>query len=362
MHLAWMELVDFRSYETLRFEPAPGVNILSGQNGAGKTSILEAIGYLGTTKSFRGVPDRALIREESTSSIVRGGVGGGPSEITIEAEILAEGRRTFLINGKAPKRLHDVSLLVPLVVFLPDDLDLVKRGPAKRREYLDDLSSRLWPQASQDLSEYDRSLRQRNALLRHGGRSTDLVTLGVWDDRLASAGSRVLLHRRSIAVALQPHLYRAYREVGGEGSVEWFYRSTWNSQSASDLAALQDSLLAALSESRKKDMDVRATTVGPHRDEPGLLLDGRPTRTQASQGEQRTVALALRIGAYQLMEELLYRKPILLLDDVFSELDEERVQRILPLIEDGQVFVTTTRDDDLPIQGRRWSVEEGSVR
>lgn len=361
MHLKWLELKDFRPYETLRFEPEEGVNVLVGENGAGKTSVLEAIGYLGMMKSFRGVPDEALVREGSDAAVIRGGIGGAPSEIKVECELPVTGRRTVLLNEKRPKRLRDVLLAVPVVAFVPDDLDVIKRGPAVRREYLDDLASRLWPQAGQDLTEYDRALRQRNALLKQAGRHTGSVTLGVWDERLADVGARVLMHRRSLAVALQPHLQDAYTVVGGEGSLDWSYRSTWGSEHAGDLEALRIALVGALVDKRGRDMEVRTTTVGPHRDEPNLLLDGRPTRTRASQGEQRTVALALRIGAYRIIEEVRGQRPILLLDDVFSELDGKRAQRVVSLIEAGQVFVTTARDDDVPIGGRRWSVREGSV-
>lgn len=361
MHLTWLELVDFRPYGILHFEPADGVNIFIGDNGAGKTSILEAIAYLGTMRSFRAVPDKALIREGAEAAVIRGGVAGNASEIKVEVELPAEGRRSVLVNGKRPGKIRDVLLSVPVVAFVPDDLDVIKRGPAARRDYLDDLSSRLWPQAGQDLTEYERALRQRNALLKQGGRQTDAVTLSVWDERLAGAGARVLLHRRNLVVVLQPHLGHAYKAVGGAGLLEWFYLSTWSSREAGDFAGLRDSLREALAERQGRDKDVRTTTVGPHRDEPGLLLDGRPTRTHASQGEQRTAALALRIGAYRLIEDVRDQKPILLLDDVFSELDHERARRVVSLFEDGQVFVTTARDDEVPIRGRSWSVKDGSV-
>ncbi|MFV1969461.1 MAG: DNA replication/repair protein RecF [Acidimicrobiia bacterium] len=361
MHLAWLELKDFRPYEKLRFEPDEGVNILVGDNGAGKTSVLEAIGYLGMMRSFRGVPDAALVREGTDAAVLRGGIGGAASEMKVECELPATGRRTVLVNQKRPKRLRDVLLSVPVVAFVPDDLDVIKRGPAVRRDYLDDLASRLWPQAGQDLTEYERVLRQRNTLLKQEGRQTDLATLRVWDERLADAGARVLIHRRSLVVALQPHLQNAYTVVGGEGLLEWSYRSTWGSEDAGDFETLRSALVGALVDRRIKDMDVRTTTVGTHRDEPNLLLDGRPMRTRASQGEQRTAALALRIGAYRIIEEIRDQRPILLLDDVFSELDNRRAERVVSLIETGQVFVTTARDDEVPIRGRRWSVEEGRV-
>ncbi|MDJ0792096.1 MAG: DNA replication/repair protein RecF [Acidimicrobiia bacterium] len=361
MHVAWLELRDVRCYESLSFRPDPGVNVLVGNNGEGKTSVLEGLGYLGLMKSFRGVGDDALIRDGADAAVIRGGVAGGASEITVECELPSSGRRMILVNGKRPQRVRDVLAAVPVVAFMPDDLDVVKRGPGLRRDYLDDLSSQLSPQAGADLTEYERALRQRNTLLRQEGRHADPVSLDVWDERLSDAAARVLGHRRAVATALQPHLAEAYGAVGGEGDLRWAYRSTWGSEGALDEAGLRTAMAAALGSSRSKDMDVRTTTVGPHRDEPGLTLDGRPTRTKSSQGEQRTVAIALRIGAYRIIDEQRDTTPVLLLDDVFSELDHDRATRVLSLIPSGQVFVTTAREDEVPIEGRRWSVHGGEV-
>ncbi|MGI9667267.1 MAG: DNA replication/repair protein RecF [Acidimicrobiia bacterium] len=361
MHVSWLELRNLRCYESLSIEPDEGVNILVGENGMGKTSVLEAIGYMGLTKSFRSVSDDALIRDGSDGAVIRGGVDGGPSEITFECELPSEGRRTVLLNGKRPKRLADVQLSIPVVAFVPDDLDVVKRGPAMRRGYLDDLASQLWPQAGADLSEFERALRQRNALLRQEGRNTDPTSLDVWDERLSEAGARVLMHRRAVATDLQPHLSDAYVVVGGEGDLRWAYRSTWGSDGVLALSDLIDTMRQTLADRRSKDMDVRTTTAGPHRDEPDLELDGRSTRNRASQGEQRTVVLAMRIGAYRLIEDTRNTTPILLLDDVFSELDHDRASRVLSLMPAGQVFVTTAREDEVPIEGRRWSVHKGTV-
>ncbi|NHZ70086.1 MAG: DNA replication and repair protein RecF [Proteobacteria bacterium] len=361
MFVSWLELRDFRSYATLRFDPEPGINVLIGDNGEGKTSVLEAVGYLGMMKSFRSVPDGALVKDGTDAAVVRSGIGGGATEMTVEVELPLEGRRTVLVNGKRPKRMRDLLLSVPVVAFLPDDLDVIKRGPGMRRDYLDDLSSRLWPQAGADLTEYERALRQRNTLLKQSGRGTDQITLDVWDTKLSDAGARVLMHRRAVATALQDELVDAYRVVGGSGDLRWAYRSTWKSEDARSLDELGTALQNALIERRHKDMDVRTTTVGPHRDEPELLLDGRATRTRASQGEQRTAALALRIGAYRVIREVRNQTPILLLDDVFSELDIARAKRVLSLMPAGQVFVTTAREDEVSIGGRRWSVSDGKV-
>lgn len=361
MIITWLDVRDFRSYESLHFEPDPGVNVLVGDNGEGKTSVLEAIGYLGTTKSFRGVPDDALIREGTTSAVIRGAFRGKASDTTVECELPVEGRRTVLVNGKRPARMRDVLSAIPVVAFLPDDLDVIKRGAAIRRDYLDDLAARLWPQAVADQAEYDRAVRQRNALLKQEGRAADPVTLDVWDERLSISGARVLMHRRSVATSLQKHLEEAYKVVGGSGTLRWAYRSTWGSDGVLGEEALAGAFVEALAQRRPKDLEIRTTTVGPHRDEPELVLDGRHTRYRASQGEQRTTALALRIGSYRLIEQIRDQIPILLLDDVFSELDTERAGRVLDLMPTGQVFVTTAREDEVPIGGRRWSVKDGKV-
>ena len=361
MHVAWLELRDVRCYEELSFQPDPGVNVLVGDNGEGKTSVLEGLGYLGLMKSFRLVGDEALVREGAMSAVIRGGIGGAASEITVECELPLEGRRTVLVNGKRPQRMREVQAMVPVVTFMPDDLDVVKRGPGLRRDYLDDLASQLWPRAGADLADYDRALRQRNALLRQEGRATDPVTLEVWDTRLAAAAAGVLAHRRAVAAALQPHLAGAYEAVGGEGDLRWAYRSTWGSDDAGDEEGLVGAMAQALVAARPRDLDVRTTTVGPHRDEPGLLLDGRATRSKASQGEQRTVAIALRIGAHRVIREVRDTTPVLLLDDVFSELDADRAARVVELMTPGQVFVTTAREDEVPIDGRRWSVQNGGI-
>jgi DNA replication and repair protein RecF len=323
--------------------------------------VLEAIGYMGTARSFRGVPEEALVRDGQPAAVVRGGFAGRASDTTIECELPIEGRRRILVNGKRPARMRDLLTIVPIVAFVPDDLDVIKRGPAMRRDFLDDLAARLWPQAVADQTDYERAVRQRNSLLKQGGRGTDPVTLDVWDERLAIGGAKVLLHRRSVATSLQPHLSHAYEVVGGSGELRWAYRSTWGSDGIYDEEGLVEALISALREKRPRELEIRTTTVGPHRDEPDILLDSRSTRSRASQGEQRTTALAMRIGAYRLIEEVRDQLPILLLDDVFSELDPHRAARVLDVMPTGQVFVTSAREDEVPIGGRRWSVRDGKV-
>jgi DNA replication and repair protein RecF len=279
--------------------------------------------------------------------------------------IPSAGRRRILLNGKRPTRHVQVAAEVPLVAFLPDDLDLAKRGPALRREYLDDLIGRLAPAAGADLAEYEKTVRQRNALLRQDGHHTDRVALDVWDQSLATLGSRVLSHRLALLDRLSPALEHAYLTVGGESAVEWRYRSSWAGEDASGVSREPEAhtsvLLDALSARRSRDMEQRTTSAGPHRDDVTFLIDGRDVRVQASQGEQRSIALSLRLAAYTTLERFHDEAPILLLDDVFSELDLQRAAGVIDLLPKGQVFVTTAREDEVPIAGRVWRVADGGL-
>ena len=361
MELTWLELSGFRCYDTLRFEPASGVNVLVGDNGAGKTSVLEAIAYLGLLRSFRGTGDDALVAVGADAAVVRGEVTVPSGTTRVEAEIPRSGRRRILLNGKRPQRNRDVLTQVPIVVFQPDDLELVKGGPGMRRRYLDDLGAQLWPQAAADQQDYDKTLRQRNALLRHHGRGTDREALDAWDERIAVLGAGVLAHRNRVFGALDAHLVEGYRLVGASGDLAWDYTTNWGATPGDEQGVATQALTEALTTRRDRDLDQRTTTAGPHRDDPALVVNGRSARTMASQGEQRTVALAMRVAAYRALAQLRPQLPILLLDDVFSELDAVRSKGVLELLGSGQVFVTTARDDEIPLDGRRWTVQEGTL-
>ncbi len=363
MRIGWLSLAGYRSYTGLEWEPEPGVNLLVGANGAGKTNLLEAVSYLSTLRSFRGAPDQALIAEGSSSAVVRAGIVSAERERTVEMEIPISGQRRVQVDKSRLGRTTDLLGVIRVVSFLPEDLDVVKRGPSERRELLDELAVQLWPAAHLDQREYERALRQRNAFLR--SHETDPVTLGVWDSRLAQAGGKVLARRARAIDLLEPLLIEAYAAVAGsDAKAGLTYRPSWvtgpfETLTAGDYATLLgDSLEGA----RRADYERRVTTVGPHRDEPGFSLDGADARTRASQGEQRTVALSVKLASHKAVAELIDENPVLLLDDVFSELDPERsraLARALP--EDTQTLVTSARAEDLPVRGRSWAVEGGRV-
>ncbi|GBE24977.1 MAG TPA: DNA replication/repair protein RecF [Actinobacteria bacterium] len=364
MHLAWLHLSGFRNYTSLEMTPDVGINILIGPNGSGKTNVLEAIAYGSKLQSFRNSPDEALIGSDAEAAVVRLGVVKAAGEGRIEIEVPRVGRRRVLFNGKRPARSSVLATEFPVVAFLPDDLGIVKGGPAGRRDLIDDLAGQLTPTTAADIDQFKKILRQRNALLKQSGRSTDLMTLEVWDERLATFGARVLLHRLGLLTSLAPVFRESYGTVSSANAVlGWRYDSSWAAgctptTSQSDVQAL---LRDALFDRRDRDMDMRTTSVGPHRDEPTFLLDDRTTRNQASQGEQRSVALSLRLAAYHLLEERHGRPPVLLLDDVFSELDVARADGVMALMPRGQVFVSSAREDEVPVGGRRWSVSGGTV-
>ena len=364
MRVDWLSLLDFRSYRTLEWSPDPGVNLLIGPNGAGKTNLLEAGAYLATVKSFRSAPDRALIADEAAAAVIRAGLTSEERERLIEIEIPAQGQRRTQVDKTRLKRTADLLGVVRVIAFLPDDLDLVKRGPAYRRDLLDDISVQLWPAAHLDQSEFERSLRQRNAFLKTGER--DDTTLTVWDSRFAETGGRVVARRSRVTEIIAPILRETYSEIAGvETDAAFTYRTSWGQTELEPAGAAEyaEKIADSLESSRVVDYERRMTTVGPHRDEPGFAIDGHEARTHGSQGEQRTTALAVRLAAHRAVADVVGEPPVLLLDDVFSELDAKRSAALAgALPADTQTLITSARPEDVPVSGTTWLVEDGTVR
>jgi DNA replication and repair protein RecF len=365
MLLTWLQLRDFRCHPTLEFKPAPGVNLLLGGNGAGKSSVLESIGFLATLASFRRAPDASLVRAGEEAAVARGQFAGEAGALQVEVEVPRQGRQRIRVDGKRAAGRGEVATRVALVAFLPDDLDLIKRGPAYRREYVDDLAVQLWPAAAGDQREYERALRQRNALLRREGRAAPSGSLSVWDDRLCALGAALIRRRLDALGAVVLGVEALCRELGGgTEQVSWAYVAAGCGELDREATegALREGLSVAVGAARYEDLDRRTTTVGPHRDEVALYLDRRDLRTRASQGEQRTVALALRLAAFDLLAERRRSAPVLVLDDVFSELDGARRARLVERLPRGQVFISTAHREDVPVGGVCWEVSPGSVR
>jgi DNA replication and repair protein RecF len=362
LRLDWLSLAGFRSYGDLSFRPDPEVNLLVGRNGAGKSNLMEAIGYLAALKSFRGAPDEALVGYDLDSAVVRGEVFSDDVGSLIEVEIRRRGGRRALVNKQRLARAADLLGHVRAVTFLPEDLDIVKRGPDHRRQFLDDVAVQLAPTAHLDQSEFDRALRQRNAFLKQ--RVDDDVTLSVWDERLGQAGGKVMARRARAAAELAQPLRDAYEAIARTpAAVEIRYQSTWGGELDPTVpaATFAERFIEGLGNARRSDRERGVTTVGPHRDEPMLVLDDHDLRHHGSQGEQRTTALSLRLATHHAVTERVGAAPLLLLDDVFSELDPGRAEALAASLPATQTMITTADRGEVPVDGRVWAVEGGAI-
>jgi len=331
-----LELVDFRNYESATFDLTGGTTAVLGRNGQGKTNLAEALAYLATLSSFRGAPPDALVRVGADLGIIRATVREDDGrEVLIEAELSRVGRNRVQINRQKLGRTRDLLGVMRVTVFAPDDLIIVKGAPSDRRRFLDDALVALKTSYDAMRLELDRVVRQRNSLLKQAaGRLTPEIamTLDVWDARLAAVGDTLGHARATLVARCQPMVSEAYEQLAGEAApVELVYEPAWRS----------GGLVAALAESRSSDVRRGVSTIGPHRDELSIGLNGLPARTHASQGEQRTLALAMRLAAHRLVAERTGSTPVLVLDDVLSELDPERATALLGHLPDGQVVITS---------------------
>jgi DNA replication and repair protein RecF len=335
MRLDRLWLTDVRSYASAELDLAPGLTALLGDNGQGKTNVLEAISWLATLSSFRGAPTEAMIRQGAERAIIRAEGAREGRSILLEAELVASGRNRVLVNRQPLKRAKDLLGVLRVTVFAPDDLDLVKGGPTERRRYLDDALVASHPRYDALRSEVDKILKQRNALLKGAGGRLDegaAFTLDVWDAKLVESGGALATARQRLLDRLAPVLGATYDAVANRpAEVTASYVAEWSHLG----------LAAALAASRREDVRRGVSTVGPHRDDVDIRLAGLPSRTHASQGEQRSLALALRLAAHRVLTEVTGSAPVLLLDDVFSELDPDRSDALLANLPAGQTILTS---------------------
>ncbi|HET8659875.1 MAG TPA: DNA replication/repair protein RecF [Micromonosporaceae bacterium] len=376
MYVRSLELVDFRSYAHVSVDFDPGPNVLVGANGAGKTNLVEALGYVATLGSHRVAADAPLVRAGAESAVIRTTVVHDGRELVIELSV-TPGKANRARLGRAPvSRARDVLGALRLVLFAPEDLALVRGDPAERRRYLDDLLVARQPRYAGVRADYDRVLRQRNALLRTAylarkasSGNRDLSTLDVWDLHLAQHGAALLAGRLELVAALAPHVAKAYDTVAGRGgSAAVAYRCGLGEAVAGpgavDRAALAQALGEALRQARPAEVERGVTLVGPHRDDLTLALGERPAKGYASQGESWSYAVALRLAAYDLLRSEGV-EPVLVLDDVFAELDTGRRDRLAALVGTAsQVLVTCAVPDDVPasLRGVRFDLTDGEVR
>jgi DNA replication and repair protein RecF len=397
-----LELADFRSYPAVAVDFESGPSVLVGPNGQGKTNLVEALGYLASLSSHRVATDAPLVRAGSTRAVVRAVIVHNGRELTVELEIVPGKANRARLNRSPVSRPREILGALKLVSFAPEDLALVRGEPAERRRFLDDLLVARFPRYAGVRADYERVLKQRNALLRTAylarrsgpgraadpdaarpGSNPDLRTLEVWDSHLARHGAELLAGRLELCEVLAPYLEKAYHAVSGpsEGSrhpvggspkiARISYRcglADDGEQVTGDRELLAARLLAALAKSRADEVARGSTLVGPHRDDLTLQLGELPAKGYASHGECWSYALALRLASFDLLRAeagVAGTSPVLVLDDVFAELDVDRRARLAELVaRAGQVLVTCAVAADVPeaLQGARYDVAGGEVR
>ena len=395
MHLSSLSVVDFRSYASAELPLAPGITTLIGLNGQGKTNLVEAAGYLATLGSHRVAADTPLVRFGADQAIIRGAVVRDGRETLIELEInsgRASSRNRARLNRSPVPRPREILGNLRTVLFAPEDMALVKGDPSERRRFLDELLVARQPRWAGVRADYDKVLRQRNALLksaapvlRRGARRTHrsstgsstssstvsvdkdvatdgvsdaLHTLDVWNGQLARVGAQLLYARLRLTRDLGPYLTSAYDEVSDTAAdARITYKSSLREEMSGAIAAgtvpemdeLHDELVASLEAVRVNEIERGVSLVGPHRDDLVLTLGPLPAKGYASHGESWSLALGLRLAAYQLLRHDLGEDPVLILDDVFAELDSGRRERLAALIADcEQVLITAAVADDVP--------------
>ncbi len=394
MYLTRLALTDFRSYPELSIELGPGVTTFSGPNGEGKTNLVEAIGYLATLGSHRVATDAPMVRHGAERAVLRAAVTGAQGSALIEIE-LNPGRANRVRLNRAPMpRPRDILGALRTVLFAPEDLALVKGDPGERRRFLDELLVATAPRYAGVRADYDRVLRQRTALLKSAGakghlrgaaREAMTATLDAWDGQLARAAAPLLAGRMRLVAALRPHVAAAYEAVSGDPAGQasaMSYRCSASPEPGpgqpglgdegpgdggaadgdpADEGGLEAVMLKALAGVRASELDRGVCLVGPHRDEVELSIGRLPARGYASHGESWSLALALRLASFALLREG-REDPVLILDDVFAELDAGRRDRLAALVADGeQVLITAAVPADVPrvLTGARFNVSAG---
>src|SRR5215218_3978232 len=371
MRLERLEVVDFRNHDRAAVELPAGVSALVGPNGVGKTNLLEAVGYLATLGSHRVGQDASLIRAGAASAVIRAAVRRAGRRLLVDVELRPGSGVRGRVNGAPVPRARDLLGVVRATVFAPEDLGLVRGDPEERRRFLDTLATQRLPRYHGSRQDYDRVLRQRNTLLRSagGGRlpTSALATLEVWDEKLASAGAELWSERLRLVAALTPRVELAYQRLAGRDDVvDVAYVSSvaGNAGLDPDPAKLAQALRERLVADRTREVERGITLSGPHRDDLALALRGLPARTHASHGEAWSLALALRLGSHRLLAEE-GEEPVLLMDDVFAELDRQRRDRVAEAaLATEQTIVTAAVAEELPpeLHAAVFHVEPGSVQ
>ncbi len=357
LHIRHLYLVDFRTYASVDLDLPSGPIALVGANGMGKTNIVEAIGYLSTLASHRVASDAPLVRQGAAAARIAADVVRDDRALKVEIDIVPGSSNRARINNAPTQKPREILGIVRTVMFAPEDLAIGEGDPADRRRMLDELIVQRNPRMAGVRTDYDRVLKQRNALLKsaHGARRVNSeaveATLAVWDEQLVEQGAQIMVARHRAIEALAPLAAADYARIApASQALGMRYVTTIGDDPITDVAATGERLMTALGDRRKAELDRGVTLVGPHRDELQLTIGDLAVKGYASHGESWSVALALRLGTYDLLDAD-QATPILILDDVFAELDTARRRHLAERVASApQVFITAAVAEDVPTQ------------
>ena len=384
MYVKKVRLTNFRNYKSTELELFPGVNLLHGPNGQGKTNLVEAINFFGSLGSHRVAGLTPLIKQGEETAIISLELAHDERELLLEFELNSDSTNRARLNKSPVAKTKDILGYLNSVIFAPEDLDIVKRDPTNRRAFIDQLIVQFTPRMLGVYSDFDRVLKQRNTLLKSaratGTKGNALSTLSAWDESLISLGSEIIAARVNIAQKLEPGLISNYQAIAkSNNEPKMFIRSSINGASVNEGEESEGSVYLettdreqiarlfreTLERTRPKELERGITLVGPHRDDLVLILGSLPAKGYASHGESWSYALALRLASLEILKaESRLGDPILILDDVFAELDSDRRAKLAELVlGNEQVIITAAVIEDVPeaLSAKRFSVVAGEI-
>ena len=343
MHISQLTVDHFRNHSHTTLQLADGVNVLVGENAQGKTNLLEAIFLSCVGRGWRAGHDSEMVQFGQEQALVQVTAVKNFGTVEIAIRLGAGSKKSISINRVPIAKVAELMGQINCIFFSPDELKLVKDAPADRRRFVNIDISQIDKSYFYALARYNKILQQRNAYLKS---NTDPRELNIWDDQLIKHGNIIITKRQAFLKQLAPYVKKKHTELtGGKEDIELIY------ETCTDFAK-------ELANARERDLRLRTTTVGPHRDDIAILINGQDVRTYGSQGQQRTAALSIKLGELDLFTNVTGERPILLLDDVFSELDSNRQSRLLTSIANTQVIITTT---EVPAMGKIFQVKHGTV-
>ncbi len=358
MHITKLALRDFRNFEALTLEDLnPGINVFAGRNAMGKTNLLEAVNYLSCARSFRGAPDAKLIRDGQAFAGIFAQYAADSHRGKIEIGILGEGKRSVRLNGLPVRKISELMGALNSIVFAPEDLRIIKEAPSLRRRMMDMELCKISPGYYRSLQSYSLALKSKNKLLKNP--RADAGVLSAYSEQMAAYGEQMIEERAAFVEQLNACTARFYHNLQGvsEG-IEIRYKCSAEVENA------RESLLAKMQANAAREREMGVCLTGPHREDLEILINGRDSKIYASQGQQRTAMLAIRLASLEVAQAQTGEAPVLLLDDVFSELDRRRRESLMEIVSGNQVFITCTDMEGMKefAGASYFSVEEATVR